>query len=808
MLRNYVLIAFRNLQKHKSFSLINILGLSLGLACCLMLTLYIQDELSYDSHLNRKEDVYRIVTEFEGVIGFDKLATASPPIALAIGEEVPEVEAAARLLSPPGVDQNLIKHNDDVFYVTDGYLGDSSIFDVLTFDIVEGNPSNALDEPNSIAIAQSLATKLFGEESALNKSFQLSQGNEPFEVKVTAVYKDQKKSVVAPNFIVNIYSGGWGQYLKSPNAVNEWAGQNFVPSYLKLTPGHNPDEVIKKMNGVLAKYGAENMKALGIKKKLSMERVKDIYLRSDVGQSPRINSIYIVASIAFFILLLACINFMNLSTAKATKRASEIGVRKVLGAFRTSLIYQLLGEAMVLVFIAVVISLVMIQLALPYFNTLTGKEIDLGLQNNLPFVALIILIVIVTGVLAGSYPAFYLSSFQPANVLKGRPSLGGATGRLRQSLVVFQFVIGIALVCSILIISRQMTFMQEKNLGFNSDAKLILPMRTDNARKNYTVLQKELSKIPGVNAVSGTDYIPGSRVFNDMPLYKSGENMDVAKLHRLNLVDYNYMDILGLKLAAGRKFTDNRESDGGSKVILNMASIKELGLTPEEAVGQKLFFDWQGETISFEVIGVMEDYHQVSLKEKIYPMAFQFARPDQSFSFTVLDIKTDQFQNTKAAVEETWKKLINDTPFEFSFLDENIQKQYSEDRKAASIITTFTIIAMIISCLGLYGLSTYMTERRFREIGIRKVMGASVREILSLMTSEFIKLVIIAFVISVPLAWYGMNKWLETFAYKIDIGATAFLIGGGAALLIALLTVSLESFRAATSDPVKALKTE
>jgi putative ABC transport system permease protein len=808
MLKNYFIIAVRNLRKHRSFSLINILGLSLGLASCLLLTLYIQDEISYDDHMNRKEDVYRIVTQFKGVIGFDKLGAASPPIALALDEEIPEVEAAARLIQPPNVSQNLIKYNDDVFYISDGFLGDSSIFDVLTFDVIEGDPSTALDHPNSIAIAESLSKRLFGDESALNKTFQISQGNDPFEVKVTAVYKDQKKSFIKPNFIVNIYSGGWGEYLKSKNAASEWAGQNFAPSYLKLTPGHDKDAVIKKINDVLVKYGSESMKALGIYKTLTIEPVKDIYLRSDVGQTPRINAIYIVASIAIFILVLACINFMNLSTAKAAKRASEIGVRKVLGAYRSSLIYQLLGEAVILVLIAVVISLIAIQLALPYFNMLTEKEIAMGLQHNLPFVGIVVLIVVVTGVLAGSYPAFYLSSFQPVKVLKGQTSLGNASGRLRQSLVVLQFVVGIALVCSMIIISSQLTFMKNKNLGFNSNAKLILPMRTDNALKSYTVLQKELSKIPGVNMVSGTDYIPGSYVFNDMAFYKSGGNMDLAKLHRLNLVDYNYTDILGLKLIAGRNFTDNREADGGNKLILNMASVTELQWTPEEAIGQKLYFDWQGETMDFEVIGVINDYHQVSLREKVYPMAFHFARVDDSFSFTILDIDPQKFNDIKPSVEKTWKSLVNDTPFEFYFLDENIQKQYTEDRKAAQIITSFTIIAMVISCLGLYGLSTYMTERRFREIGIRKVMGASVKEILSLMTGEFIKLVVIAFVIAVPLAWYGMTKWLEGFAYRIDIGVTAFLIAGGAAIFIALVTVSVESIRAATADPVKALRSE
>jgi putative ABC transport system permease protein len=809
MLKNYILIAFRNLQKHKLFSLINIFGLSLGLACCLLLTLYVQDEMAYDRHLKRKDDVYRIVTHFEGVIGFEKLGSVSPPIAQALAEELPEVEAAARLLVPPGVPQNLIKYGDEVFYVSDGYLGDSTVFDVLTFNVTQGNPSTALDEPNSIAIAESLSKKLFGNEPALNKSFTLSQGNAPFEVKVTAVFKDNKKSIIAPNFIVNIYSGGWGQFFRSKQAASEWAGQNFVPSYLKLTPGHNREVVTKKINDMLVKYGTENMKALGMKKSLSIEPVKDIYLRSDVGQSPRINTIYVVVSIAFFILVLACINFMNLSTAKATKRAAEIGVRKVLGAFRTSLIYQLLGEAIILVVIAVLISLISVQLALPWFNSLADKQIEMSLHDNLPFVGFVLLIVVVTGVLAGSYPAFYLSSFQPAKVLKGgHASLGNSSRRLRQSLVILQFVIGIALVCSMIIISQQMTFMQNKNLGFESKAKVVLPMRTSNAIKSYIVLQKELSKIPGVNAVSGTDYIPGGHIFSDMPLYKHGENMDLGKLHQINLVDHNYIDMLGLKIIAGRNFTDNRAADGGGKLIVNEASVKEFGWTPEQAVGQQLHFDFQGESMTYEIIGVMNDYHQISLKDKITPIAFRAPTKDESFSYTVLDVQTDKFNEAKLAIEQTWKKLVIDTPFEFTFLDEDIQAQYNEDRKVAGIIASFTIIGMIISCLGLYGLSTFMTERRSREIGIRKVMGASVSEILSLMTGEFMKLVLIAFAISVPLAWYAMSRWLESFAYRIDISVMAFAIAGATAIVIALVTVSIESLRAATTDPVKALKQE
>ncbi len=807
MLYNYFKIAFRNLARHKAYSAINILGLSLGVACCLLLTLYIQDELSYDKYHRGLDDLYRITTKFQRDTGLDRLATTSPPIGMVMGEEIPEVAYATRALNPPGVDVNLIKYEDKLFYEADGFIADSTLFEVLTYDLLVGNPKNALVESNSVVISDKLAKKLFGTETALDKSINISQGGAAGDYRITGVFRDNQKSHLHANFFTSMTSSGWAEYLRSPMAADEWAGQNFVPAYLRLHPGASREVVVQKMNELLNKYGADDMKALGSRKTLDLEPVKDIYLKSDIQNSPRIIYIYVIASIALFILLIACINFMNLSTAKATQRAPEIGVRKVMGAFRSSLIRQLMGEAMFIVIISMLISVIMLETVLPLFNEITGKDIHLTNENSLYFVLSLVGITLITGLLAGSYPAFYLASFEPAHVLKGKFSMSGSGGLLRKSLVVFQFMIAIVLVCGMLIISKQLTFMQEKNLGFNSAAKIVLPLRTREARSQYEALKHELGQNGRVQTLAGTEYIPGTRVLSDMMYYRDGGNMDNAVLLRRNNVDAGYMEMMGIDLVAGRKFTTNHKMDS-AKLIVNEAGVKKLGFTPEEIIGQHLYFDFQGKTYTFEVVGVMKDYHQTSLKDHIEPLLFESPIDTDRYDFLVVSVAPQNFEETVASIEKTWKQLVNNTPFEYSFLDEGIKKQYDEDRKVAKIISSFTLIAMLISCLGLYGLSSYMAERRFKEIGVRKVMGASVVQIVRLMSFEFVKLVIIAFAIAVPLAWYAMNQWLQGFAFHIPLEVTVFLIAGFAALMIALLTVSFESLRAASVNPIKSLRSE
>jgi len=810
MIRNYIVIALRTMMRHKTYSVINTFGLSVGVACCLLLALYVRDEVSYDRHHRDIDQLYQ-VTSIMGEISDNKIMrTTSAPIVWGIKDELPEIETVTRLVNPPGVAQNLIRYGDKQFYESDGYIADSTLFEIFTYNFLAGNPRNALAEANSVVITEALAKKIFGDEPALNQVISINQGGPVADFRVTGVLADdQGRSHIKANFFVSMTSSGWAEFLRSPSITEQWAGQNFLLSYIKLKPGHTPEEFLPKMNKVFLKYGADDLKTLGMKKRLGLQPVKDIYLYATYGdRTPRITFLYVIGSIAVFILLIACINFMNLSTAKATRRAGEVGLRKTLGAQRPALIRQFLGEALVIVVFAVFISLILVQLLLPVFNQLTGKELAFNSGNITAFLFILIAITMLTGLAAGSYPAFYLSSFQPAAALKGKLSLNNSGNLLRKSLVVFQFVIAITLVCCMVTVTKQLNFMQEQDLGFNADNKLILPLRTQGTRDRHQALHQELTNISSVKNISASAYVPGYNILNDFGLYPEGTTMETSVNVKNSWVEPNYMDVLNIQLIAGRKFNSNRISESQNKIILNETAVRKLGFEPKEIIGKTLYNDHSQGRESYEVIGVMKDYHQITLREEIYPVLIRVPEKESEHYFMILDIGGANFSRTLSDVEKVWKNLNPETPFEFTFLDENIQKQYEEDIKVSGVISGFTGIAMIICCLGLFGLSTYMAERRFKEIGVRKVMGATVPQIVKMMSSEFIRLVTIAFVLSVPVAWYIIQQWLENFAYKAPLGIMIFIYAGVSALCIALLTVSYESIRAASGNPVHALRNE
>ncbi|MGB3466650.1 MAG: ABC transporter permease [Cyclobacteriaceae bacterium] len=813
MLKNYFIVALRNIINNKGYSVINIAGLSLGVTCCLLLLLYIQDEMTYDKHHPDLNNIYRVNTYFESERGSDALAATSPPVAMTMVREIPEVETAVRVLNAPGVSKSLIKYGNKVFYENNGLIADSTLFDVLGYRLIHGTPGEALTKPNTVVLTETLSRKLFGEGSPIGESIEIGRGVTPFSkgpitFKVTGVVAEDEKSHIKASFFTSMLSKGWAEFLRSDMANGEWAGQNFVPAYLKLQAGHDPDVVERKLNEVLQKYGAEDLKAMGMTKELKIEPVKDIYLRSDVGQSPRITYIYVIASIALFILLLACINFMNLSTAKASKRAGEIGIRKVMGAVRSSLAIQVLGEAMAIVVFSMLISIVLLIVALPYFNQLTGKSISFW-EDGAAFSAIAILIItIFTGLIAGSYPAFYLSSFQPAQALKGKFSASRSSNRLRKSLVVFQFMVAIILVSSMILTTRQLSFMLEKDPGFKPEAKIIIPLQTNAAKQRYAVLRDELTKNSSVINVSGANYAPGSNIVSDKLFYKEGSNMEAAVLNQRNVVENDYLELMEINLLAGQSFNSLNGVDNDNRVIINETSARSLGFSPEEAVNKKLYTEWQGQKSDFRIIGVVEDFHQVSLKEEIKPIMFQLAGPNTIIDHMIVEVNSDQYAQVLNFIQNKWNNLISDTPFEYSILDEDIRQLYAEDNNVANIIRIFTFIAIFISCLGLYGLSTYTAERRFKEIGIRKVLGASVPQVLGMMSKEFGILVLIAFLISVPISWYAMNSWLEGFAYHVSIEVSIFLYSGLGALLLALIIISYESLKAASVNPIKSNRHE
>jgi putative ABC transport system permease protein len=815
MLQNYFKIAFRNLLKHKVFSIINISGLALGIACCTLLALYIKDEFSYEKHFAAYDRTYRITTTFKNNNEETLNPRTSPPIAMAVRAEFPEVESATRVIPPPEVEQHLIQYKDKVFYEKRGYLVDSTFFDVFDYSFKEGNAQTALLAPSSVVLSAVVAEKLFGNEAALDELLVITSGPSVDTFRVGGVLQPlQHKSHVDADFYMSMNSKGWGEWI---SGITTWAGQNFGQSFIRLKTDTSPQQTETKLASLLEKHGGQELRAAGMNKTLHLQALDHIHLFSadyifDLSNKGNITYLYILTSIGAFILLIACINFMNLSTAKASQRAGEVGVRKTMGATRGSLIRQFLGESTIIVVIAAALAVVFTQLALPLFNYVTQKQLSFA-STDLFFLAISLLaIALVTGLVAGSYPAFYLSTFEPAVVLKDKRLSGGGRNWLRKSLVVVQFVISITLISSIAIIYSQMNYIHSQSLGFNPEYNVTFPLRTVEAKASYPNFRDRLQSLTGVNTVSGGTSLPSTFFLRDFSLYKQGGSMQDAIHHFVVYIDENYFKTLGIKLLEGRDFTFERDSSTYknelSRVIVNQSSLKQLGLNQEEAIGTFIMTDWEGITKRHEIIGVVEDFHHASLHEKISPLLFQIPAGLNDFLFATVSINAANYNDFTEQAAKLWKELNPNTPFENTLMIQHVQKQYEADDRMAMIITSFTTIALIISCMGLYGLSIYVAERKTKEIGIRKVMGASVANIIKMMTADFIKLIAIAFVIAVPVSYYFMNEWLETFSFHVEMSVWIFLMAGAASFLVAWLTVGFESVKAAVSNPVNSLRNE
>ncbi|HYG17287.1 MAG TPA: ABC transporter permease [Ohtaekwangia sp.] len=823
MLKNYFIIAFRNLLKHKTFSVINIFGLSVGIACCVLLALYIKDAFSYEKHFEGYENIYRITGTLTSPEGReDKMPRTSPPVAMTMLEEFPELESATRLVNPPEVEQHLLRFQDKTFYEDLGYLVDSTFFDVFSYTFTEGHRATALDAPSSVVLSEPVAKKIFGDQSALDQLLIINSGTSTDTFRVTGVLAPyQQKSQVDADFYMCMNSKGWGNYVQHETS---WVGNNFVYAYIKLKEGSPVEALKEKFPALMDKHGAKQMKEMGIQKTLGLQALKDTRLYSiqeftsasfsflDLGGSGNILYVYILGSICIFILLIACINFMNLTTAKASQRAGEVGVRKALGANRGNLIKQFLGESMTIVLAAMILSIGMVQLTLPVFNVLTEKDLSITTANIGYIVAALSGVSLVTGILAGSYPAFFLSGFEPAKVLKDKRHLSNASNWLRKGLVVFQFVIAITLISSVVVIQKQLRFMQDKSLGFNPAHRVLLPLRTKEAATSYLNLKDRFKQIAGVNEVSGSSALPSTPTLRDLPLYPDGSNMQQAQVHLNINIDEDYFKLLDIELLAGRDLVFEKDSFNFGvdlhHILINHAGLQANGINLEEAVGSRLHIDWQGRHMSFQIEGVVDDFHQLSMHQKIQPMVFLLPANRTDFVTMAVSIEPSGYQNTLAKLEAAWKEINPHTPFESTLLTDSIKRQYENDQRIFSIITVFTVIAILISCLGLYGLSIYVAERKVKEIGIRKVLGASIGSIVGMLSRDFIMLIVIAFLISVPLGYYTMHQWLENFAYRTDLNIVVFILAGVASFSIAWITVGFQSVRAALGNPVESLRNE
>ncbi|TAE50572.1 MAG: FtsX-like permease family protein [Bacteroidetes bacterium] len=810
MLKNYFNIAWRNLSTHKRFSAINIFGLALGTACCLYILLYVRDEYSYDAHHAGGERTYRITSTLGTGDGVRAMATCSPPIPGVMKREFPEVEEVTRFVSMFGSAQQLFRYGEKVFYETDGLYADSSFFHMFSYHFVYGSPEHALAAPMNIVLTRETALKFFGEGDPVGKVLEMETGEGRRNFTVTGVIDHSLgKSHIKAHYFVSMDSGGIGSYAMTND---EWSGNNFTNAYIRLRPNAALSSVEAKLPDFLEQHAGEQMRRRNLMKKLGLQALSSIHTTTGFDVEPTKPAsqtlLSILMGIAGLIQLIACINFMNLSTARAARRAREIGIRKVVGAARGALIGQFLSESLVISFLAMCVALPLVMLMLPYLNEMTGVILSGSFVAEGQVWLGLLLLSTLTGLVAGSYPALYLSGFQPIKILKNNNLFSGSKHKpgiqLRQVLVVFQFVLAIALIMSVVVIRSQLMYIRQMDLGFKPGQKIVIPFRTAEAMQHSRSYRDAVQQLPEVQEVSRANNYPSQFIFNDQNFYRQGSDMNASRNIQFMQTDASFRKSLDISLLAGRDFAPG---DSADRVMLNEAALDALGIPVAEAVGQHLFSDRESGRMEVEIVGVMKNFHFHSLYSEVSPFMIWYSDSD-FHSQLILKAEARDYTKLLAQLESAWKTEVPSVPFEYTFIDAEVQKLYEADRRLSAIINTFTFLTILISCLGLLGLAMFTAERRTREIGIRKVLGASVTSLVGLLSKDFLLLVLVALLLAAPLAAWAMSRWLESFAYRVQLQWWMFVLAGAAALLLAFLTISLQAVRAAIANPVKSLKIE
>lgn len=812
MFRNFLMLMTRNMVRNKLFTIINVFGISVSIACCILLFLFSSRELGYDTQHGRL--VYRIISDISQKDGQKfLLASSSVPVGPAIRQQIPEIASSARLTgSSMFGGQNVLIHDEDSWYVNNGYIADTSIFSILKYNIIQGNPSKPMPHNDAIVLEKEWAKKIFGDEDPLGKIIKIKTPYTQSDFEVTAVYdKNPNNSHLTPDFFVPMSHTSWNDFYNRD--MTNWIGNNMVYTYVKLIQGADPAVVTGKIHDLLLKNGAEQMKALGLMKEMKLQPVQEIHTTQgymvEVPGAINVAFIRVLILIGILILVLACVNYINLSTAQAGNRSLEVGVRKVMGVSARGLVLQFLGESFLIVSVSLIVSVILAYIALPWFNRLIDVPLVITKDSYGKLTIYLIFFLFITGLLAGLYPAFYMASFKPATVLKGRSRDHAGRSILRKSLVVLQFVISIGLISAILIISRQVDYIRTKDLGFDPETKLVIPLNTQETAGNYEVLKQKFGSNARVRLVSGSRGIPGSQLINDLLVYKQGQTMEDAIHIFNNDVDLGYLQLLDIKLLSGKYFEDYNRDSTRRKIIISKTGIDMLDISPEDAPGEMVYFDWEGHKLQFEIVGIVGDINQFSLHQEMDAMMYTIAgNSNARFDYITLDADMTDFHSLISDLENQWKEVIVETPFSYYTLNDHLMAQYESDFKTFDLIKYFTFISLLISCLGLYAMSMFLAERRYREIGIRKTFGAGVRNILVMVSRDLSLLILIAFIISIPLSIYAMNRWLETFAFRINPGVTEYLIAGVVSILIGWITISYQSIRAARTNPVNVLREE
>ena len=803
MIKNYLKTAKRNLIKYKGYSFINITGLTIGIVCFSLISLYVLDELSYDRYHEKADQIYRVGVKAK--IGTQKFeaVTACAPMSQALVREFPEVLASTRLKR---FGFPVIRYKDKVFSEERWYYADPTIFDVFTIPFIDGDPKTALDKPHSVVITESTAKKYFGEENPIGKTLQADKKN---DFLVTGVVKDvPKNSHVHYDFLVSFKT------LKNINYQN-WMGMNVYNTYSVLHKNTDPDEFEKKLQVLIKKYVGPQVKnvfgksiaeltAKGSYFSYFIQALTDIHLHSNYlfehEPNSNITYVYVFSIIAILILLSAGINFMNLATARSARRAREVGVRKAIGANRTQLIRQFILESVQMSTIAVILAIPIIESLLPFFNNFTGKNLSIPYFTNIYTIPVFVGIALLTGILSGIYPAFFMASFRPAAVLKGEHEGAGKKLRLRSVLVVSQFTVSVILITGTIVVQKQLHFTQDKNLGFDREQVLIIH-KTDDLQSQLGAFKHELLKNPAVSSVSNSDTLIGE-IFSDDIYRQAGQPKEENQSLRIYRVDPHFIGTYKIKMVQGDFFP--RDYQGYRRgIVLNESAVKILKLS--NPLNQKIL-DMDGN--EYRVIGVVKDFHFESLQHKIKPLAFHSLGPQNAARYLSIRMAAANIRDTISQIKGTWDKIAGGQAFEYEFFDDHFAKVYLSEKRTGEIVLIFSILAVIIACLGLFGLTSFFSEQRTKEMGIRKVLGASVTGIIFLLIKQFSRWVLLANLFAWPVAYFVLNRWLENFAYRTNLALWIFIFSGVISLIITLLTVSYQAIKTATLNPVNTLKYE
>ncbi len=808
MLRNYLKIAWRNFLRNKVYSFINIGGLAIGMAVCLLISLYVFDETGYDHYHSKADRIYRV--NFEAKFGgADKeYATVPDAMGATLKNDYPFIETFSRLRGNDVV----VEKGSQTFREYMALFADNSVFEVFDLPFIHGDPKTALVQPYTVVLDENTAIKYFGKTDVIGQSMVIHED----AYKVTGVMENipENSHLKGRNMLLSLEA--W-----KDSKSNNWLSSNYI-TYLVFKKGTKPEQLQSQFGKVIGKYmlpqftGVLGVKSIaefekaGNRMAFSLTALKDIHLYSnktdELSPNGNIQYVYIFSAVALFILLIACINFMNLSTARSANRAKEVGIRKVMGSVRSHLMGQFLAESVSMSLIAFVLGLGIAYLVLPYFNDLAAKQMSLSFAHTPVLLPVLVIFSIIIGLLAGIYPALFLSAFKPVSVLKGKLTATGKGSFLRSGLVVFQFFASAFLIICTIVIYKQLNYIQTKNIGFNKEQVLLIN-DTDQLGQGLESFKNELLQLPEIKSAAISGFLPTPSYRNNNAFWPEGES-DFKKSIAMQFweVSHDYTKTFDMKIRKGRDFNRTMSTDS-SAMIINEAAAKLSGF--KDPIGKKLYLYTSLEPKKIEyftVIGVVKDFHFESLRKNVGAMALRLSKVP--YGMIALRTQTQNIKATIAKIDTKWQSRAEGAKLNYQFLDEAFDNMYRSEQRIGKIFISFAIFAILIACLGLFGLVTFTAEQRTKEIGIRKVLGASVGQMVTLLSKDFLKLVLIAFVIAVPIAWYAMHQWLQGFAYKVDVSWWIFALAGILALVIALLTVSFQAIKAALANPVNSLRSE